>query len=110
MSNHSQHPDPADPTQWIGQPYTSHDPYAFLNPGRFRWGPKVYLLYGCVLLGAFALTWAALIAVGLIQTNGPAFWALLVLVGAAIVGTVAGVASARRRRQARQHQHHHKDR
>lgn len=93
MSKRSQHRDPADPMQWIGQPSPPHDPYAFLNPGRFHWAQKTYIFFGCLLMGTFALTWAALIAVGLIQTNGPAFWALLILIGAAITGTLAGVAS-----------------
>ncbi len=107
MSKRSRHPDPADPMQWIGQPYTPHDPYYFLNPGRFRSPLKTYGFYGCLLLSTFAITWIALIAVGLLQTNGPAFWALLILIGAAITGTLAGVASARRRRQAK-HQRQHK--
>jgi hypothetical protein len=108
MSKRSQHPDPADPMQWIGQPYIPQRRSFFLDPGQFRSPLKTYGFYGCLLLGAFALTWAALIAVGLIQTNGLGFWALLVLIGAAIIGTLAGVASARRRHQARKAPRHHK--
>jgi hypothetical protein len=64
-------------------------------------------IYGYALLIVAALTVGALIVVGLIQTTGLGFWVLLALIGAAIIGTLAGAASARRRRQAHQSQRHH---
>ncbi|HEU5369460.1 MAG TPA: hypothetical protein VFU69_13395 [Ktedonobacterales bacterium] len=64
-------------------------------------------VYGYALLIVAALTVGALIVVGLIQTSGLGFWALLALIGAAIIGTLAGAASARRRRQTNHPQKHH---
>ncbi|HEY7350488.1 MAG TPA: hypothetical protein VH599_19425 [Ktedonobacterales bacterium] len=114
MSKRSRHPDPADPTQWVGQPYTPHDPYYYLTgQGRLRSPWKSLGFYGGMLLVGGAITCVALIVIGLIQTNGPAFWALLALIGAAIIGTLAGAASARHRRQSRDQQkrpRHHKAR
>lgn len=112
MGKRSRHADPNDPTQWIGQPYIPQDRYGYLTPGRFRSSPQAPILYGCLLLGGLAFAGIALIAAGLAQTYGPGFWALVVLIGAAIIGTTAAVASTRHRRQAREkqrHHHHHKD-
>ncbi len=107
MRRRRRRPDPADPTQWIGQPYTPHDPYRWLtDPGRWRAPLKGLGVYGCTLLIVAALTVGALILVGLTQTYGPGFWVLLALIGAAIIGTLAGAASARRRRQMLQKQQH----
>jgi hypothetical protein len=65
-------------------------------------------MYGYALLIVAALTVGALIFVGFTQTNGLGFWVLLALIGAAIIGALAGAASARRRRQANQSHRHHK--
>jgi hypothetical protein len=113
MSKRSRDPDPTDPAQWIGQPYTPRDPYYYVTgQGRFSFSPaRSPLLYGFLLFGGCAFAWVALIAAGLIQASGWGFWALLVLIGAALIGTRAGAASARHRRQAREahrHHHHHK--
>jgi hypothetical protein len=109
MSKRSRHPDPNDPTRWIGQPYTPHDPYYYVTgPRRLRSPLKGWGIYGCLLLIGAAITCVALILLGLIQTNGLGLWALLALIAAAIIGTLAGVASARRRRQARAAQRHHR--
>lgn len=110
MSKYSRHRDPNDPTQWIGQPYIPNDPYNYLTgQGRFRFSlVRSPWPYGLLLFGGCAFAWVALFAAGLIQANGWGFWALLVLIGAALIGTLAGAASARRRRQASEaHGHHH---
>ncbi|HEY7358646.1 MAG TPA: hypothetical protein VH590_19325 [Ktedonobacterales bacterium] len=109
MRRRSRRPDPGDPTQWVGQPYTPHDPYYYVTgPGRWRSPLKGLGMYGYALLIVAALTVGALIFVGFTQTNGLGFWVLLALIGAAIIGALAGAASARRRRQANQSHRHHK--
>lgn len=110
MSKYSRRPDPADQTQWIGQPYIPNDPYSYVTgQGRFRFSPlRNPWPYGLLLFGGCAFAWVVLVAIGLIQASGWGFWALLALIGAAIIGTLAGAAHARRRRQAREiHRHHH---
>ena len=113
---------PDNPADWIGQPYVPRAFFSPLSRGRAPfYGFLIELVrrpskHGCFLIfglvGIIAVAWVALIAIGFIQTNGLGFWALLVLIGAAIIGTLAGTASARRRREtieAKQH-HHHKQR
>jgi hypothetical protein len=108
MSRRSRHPDPNDPTRLIGQPYTPHDPYYYVTaPGRLRSPLKGLGVYGCAFMIVAALTMGALVIVGLVQTYGAGFWVLLALIGAAIIGTLAGTASARRRRQDNKVRRHH---
>ncbi len=110
-------PNPDNPADWIGQPYVPHTrlpPFttgrgsftAFLadlirHPSRQNW---LRLLW---LVGFIALAWLALVAIGFIQDNGLGLWVLLVLIGAAIAGTLAGTAAARRRSQHMETRHHH---
>ena len=113
MGKRNQRADPNDPMQWLGQPYTPHDPYYYVTgPGRLRTPLKGLGMYGCIFLIVAALTVGALIAVGFAQTYGPGFWALLGLIGVAIIGTLAAVVSVRRRSQTKEqqrHHHHHKN-
>lgn len=122
MSKRSRHPapNPDNPAHWIGQPYI---PRSLFFPWS-RSGVPLFSFFvelikhpnkrGCFLafwlVGVVALAWLALIAIGFVQDNGLGFWALLVLIGAAIAGTLAGSASARQKRQVLEERHHHKAR
>ncbi len=114
MSRYSQRRDPNDLTQWLGQPYVPS--YRFFR----LYGDPLYRFFvelakhpnkqGCsfafLIVGTIVFAWTALIVIGFIETSGLGFWALLVLIGAAILGTLAG--AAWRRRQARSaHRRHH---
>ena len=109
-------PNPDNPADWIGQPYVPHThllPRAgrgsftsfvadlIRHPSRQSW---LRLLW---LVAFVALAWLALIGIGFIQDNGLGFWVLLVLIGAAIAGTLAGTVAARRRSQHMEARHHH---
>jgi hypothetical protein len=113
-------PNPDNPADWIGQPYVPQMQHFPVRQGPAPLNAFVANLIrhpnrrGCLwvlwLVVGIALAWLALIGIGFIQDNGLGFWVLLVLIGAAIAGTLAGTAAARRRQQGetiRQRHHHH---
>lgn len=110
-------PNPDNPADWMGQPYVPHMQHFPVRQGPAPLNAFLANLIrhpnrrGCLwvvwLVGFVALAWLALIGIGFIQDNGLGFWVLLVLIGAAIAGTLAGTAAARRRSHHIETRHHH---
>ena len=83
MSKRRKHPDPANLTSWLGQPYLPQDPYHRLTRGILRPAPLWTMLqgryrYGCLLWFMLTLGIARLTTV-LSQTNGLTSGVLIML-------------------------------